>query len=111
MATDTVDQTQTKQDRAVAAESGCDPADLVGDLTGARSVPPYVCTGVRLYSFPVVASPAKLNALCDKYLNTPAGGAAHWIPLAGLLYIQILRYDRVVSAPAGHSKLKNSLSS
>ena len=64
---------------------GCDPANLVPDLTGTRSVPPFAATGVRMVSFPVAASFAKLTALCDKFLNTPDPTSPDWRPLSAMV--------------------------
>lgn len=77
----------------------CTPADYVPDLTGTRSVPPFVASGVRMFSFPVAAHISKLNDLCNKYLNDPAPNAHAWRPLGAMFYIQILQYDRLVSQP------------
>ena len=77
----------------------CDPADLVGDLTGARSSPPLIAEGVELCSFPVIASFAKMSGLCDRYLNDPAPAAPQWHPVSNVLYIQLLKYDRLASEP------------
>lgn len=81
------------------AGCNCTPADYVTDLTGTRSVPPFVASGVRMFSFPVAASYSKLNDLCDKYLNDPAPSAPAWRPLGAMFYIQVLQYDRLVSQP------------
>lgn len=82
-----------------ASNCCCDPANLVGDITGTRSVPPFEATGVEMFSFPVGASFIKLSALCDKYLNDPAPNAPSWRPLSSMFYIQVLKYDRLVSEP------------
>ncbi len=82
-----------------ATDCCCDPADLVGNLDGTRSVPPFLASGVQLYAFPVGASYFKLNGLCDKYLNDPAPSADRWRPLGPVLYIQVLKYDRLTSEP------------
>ncbi|MEW9919500.1 hypothetical protein AB2B41_07795 [Marimonas sp. MJW-29] len=81
------------------AGCGCDPANLVPDLTGTRSVPPFVATGVRMLSFPVAASLFKLTALCDRYLNAPDPASPDWRPLTSMVYVQVLQYDRLVSEP------------
>jgi hypothetical protein len=38
-------------------------------IAGAQALPPYVCTGVRTFGFPLLADALPLQALCDQFLN------------------------------------------
>ena len=54
------------------------------DRGGAQTyAQPLQLTGCRFYSFVLDAAEASLQAVCDRYLNGPAGGRAEYRPLFG----------------------------
>jgi len=51
-------------------------------IAGAQALPPYVCTGVRTFGFPLLADALPLQALCDQFLNiAPAGEGISFEPI------------------------------
>lgn len=59
--------------------------------------PPYRFKGVSIWSFPLKADIQKLTAVVDRYLNRREKGAPTFRPLAPLVYMMVLDYDRMWS--------------
>jgi hypothetical protein len=45
-------------------------------IAGTQGPPPYECTGVKVFAFPLLANAAPLQNLCNQFLNIapPAAG-------------------------------------
>ena len=44
-------------------------------IAGTQALPPYQCTGVKVFVFPLLADIAPLQTLCDKFLNIAPSAA------------------------------------
>ena len=44
-------------------------------IAGTQALPPYQCTGVKVFVFPLLADTAPLQTLCDKFLNIAPSAA------------------------------------
>lgn len=58
--------------------------------------PPYSFKGVTIWSFPLAADLQKLTGIVDRYLNLDTGGTIRFRPLAPLVYMMVLHYDRMI---------------
>ncbi len=54
--------------------------------------PPFLQGDCRLYGFPIRASRTQIQAVCDRFLNTPARGAVHYRAAAGLVFVYFSRF-------------------
>jgi hypothetical protein len=57
-------------------------------------MPPYVAEGVQFFGFAVKADKAKLQAICDRYLNGPCG-RQDFVPLVGRVLFVLNRIARM----------------
>lgn len=55
--------------------------------------PPFLQGGCSLYGFPLQTSMARVQAICDRFLNTPARGAVHYRATAGVVFIYFSRFS------------------
>ncbi|MEM8637306.1 MAG: hypothetical protein AAGG51_00610 [Cyanobacteria bacterium P01_G01_bin.54] len=70
------------------------------DRRGEQSLlQPYQTYNTKAYGFYLLAKPDKLQALCDRYLNEPAGGAANYAPLVPLILVLFNDYPHLGSIP------------
>jgi hypothetical protein len=58
--------------------------------------PPYSFKGVTIWSFPLAADIQKLTGIVDLYLNLDPSGTVRFRPLAPLVYMMVLHYDRMI---------------
>jgi uncharacterized protein with NAD-binding domain and iron-sulfur cluster len=58
---------------------------------------PYAFAGLTIRSFPLVADVAKLQAMCDRYLNIAPPEMLEFRPLGGLVFMQVATYASLAS--------------
>lgn len=58
--------------------------------------PPYSFKGVTIWSFPLEADLQKLTGVVERYLNLDTSGTIRFRPLAPLVYMMVLHYDRMI---------------
>jgi hypothetical protein len=63
--------------------------------------PPTLCKDVNQYIFFLKGSQSKLQALCDKYLNEPSGGAVDYRPRLPFVILTFQSVGRLSSAAPG----------
>ncbi len=67
--------------------------------------PPFIAKDVHQYSFVIDADITKLQELCDKYLNTPLGGAQRFVPGGGFLLLSCCDLPSLASATPPYSNM------
>ncbi|HEX7183717.1 MAG TPA: acetoacetate decarboxylase family protein, partial [Thermoanaerobaculia bacterium] len=60
--------------------------------------PPYSFKNVTIWSFPLVAHRNALTRIVDRYLNIDPSGEVRFRPIAGLVYMMVLHYGRMIPA-------------
>lgn len=58
--------------------------------------PPYSFQGVTIWSFPLAADLGNLTGIVDRYLNIDPSGTVRFRPLAPMVYMMVLHYDRMI---------------
>jgi hypothetical protein len=55
-------------------------------IAGTQGLPPYQCTGVKVFAFPLLADAAPLQTLCNQFLNiAPSAAGITFEPILSAL--------------------------